>query len=171
MIRGAGVVLRPLDISRDLQAMHAILSDPESVTFLARAATRDPSETRALLEAWAGAPQWAITENGNQALGRITLVPVREAVADIGVMLVPQSRGRGLAQRAVALLTAHALATGHIRVQADIDPRNVASRRVFEAAGYTLEGHLRNTWLTHKGPADTLMYAAVSGPDSRFESR
>ncbi|TNE90039.1 MAG: N-acetyltransferase [Deltaproteobacteria bacterium] len=164
MIRGEGLCLRPLDLDGDLPAMHAIFGDPDSATYLARAATKDASETRALLEGWSTAPQWAITEEGGEAMGRITLVPVRQAVAEIGVMVVPAFRGRGLARRAVRVLTAHALATGHIRVQADIDPANTPSVRTFEAAGYVFEGHLRNTWLTHTGPADTLMYAAIATP-------
>lgn len=163
ILRGQGLVLRPLELDRDLAAMHAILGDPVSAAFLARPATEDPQGTRFLLQQWDTAPQWAITRDGGEALGRITLMTVRYAVGEIGVMVVPAHRGQGLATRAVIALTEHALAAGRIRVSADIDPDNTASIRTFERAGFVLEGHLRHNWLTHKGPADSLIYAATEG--------
>ncbi|MCA9572964.1 MAG: GNAT family N-acetyltransferase, partial [Myxococcales bacterium] len=50
---------------------------------------------------------------------------------------------------------------GAVRVEADIDPENVASIRVFERLGFTSEAHLRGTWQTHIGLRDSLIFALL----------
>jgi RimJ/RimL family protein N-acetyltransferase len=64
---------------------------------------------------------------------------------EIGYVVEPRARGRGIAGRAVGLLTRWGFdALGLERIELRIDPRNAASARVAERAGYSLEGVLRN---------------------------
>jgi len=71
---------------------------------------------------------------------------------------VPLARGRGLATRAVDLLSQWALAeAGIARVEAWVDPANTASQRVLTRAGFRREGILRS-FLSH---ADRRADAAV----------
>jgi len=165
----SGVTLRPLEVDRDLASLHAIFGNADAMRYMFRAPQESEEGTHALVEAWCAdklSPQWAITAHGDEsvALGRITLVAQREGVMEIGVQTVPRAQGQGLARRAVVAVTAHALGTlGLARVYADVDPGNAPSVRVFERAGYRLEGHLVANWVTDGGVVDSLIYAATRG--------
>jgi RimJ/RimL family protein N-acetyltransferase len=52
-------------------------------------------------------------------------------------------------------------AEGRRRVFADTDPDNMASRRLLERLGFTLEGRLRAEWETHIGVRDSLIYGLL----------
>jgi ribosomal-protein-alanine N-acetyltransferase len=47
------------------------------------------------------------------------------------------------------------------RVEADTDPRNVASGRALERLGFKLEGHLRERWIVGDEISDTALYGLI----------
>src|SRR5262249_5682744 len=64
---------------------------------------------------------------------------------EIGYALAPEARGRGIATRALELVTRYALdQLGLERVELQIGTDNDASMRVAEKCGYTREGVLRS---------------------------
>ncbi len=163
----AGLTLRPLEVERDLAVMHRIFGDAASMKFMLEAPMASEEATRAKIAAWCehqDSPQWAITGEDGETRGRITLIARRQGVMEIGVQVDPRAQGRGFARRAIAAVTEYGLGTrGLGRVFADIDPDNHGCVRAFEAAGFRLEGRLINSWVTHTGYADSLIYAATSG--------
>jgi RimJ/RimL family protein N-acetyltransferase len=67
---------------------------------------------------------------------------------EIGYMVDPAARGRGIAPRAVELLTRWGFdELGLIRLELRIDVQNPASERVAERSGYRQDGVLRNVHL------------------------
>ena len=85
--------------------------------------------------------------------------------ARFGYWLAPWARGRGVATRALRLITDWTLeTTGVIRLDLFTHPDNDASGRVAERAGYVREG-LRRAWdLDREGnPYDAIFYALVRG--------
>lgn len=83
---------------------------------------------------------------GGELLGSIDLRihPADPAIGELGYMVGPRARRRGVATRAVELLTRWAFDTLSIeRVEILVDPRNRPSLRVAESAGYAREGLLR----------------------------
>ncbi len=163
---GDGLALRPLDPDRDAEALHASFGDAASATYMPYAPLASIDATRRKLARWGtpGTPQWAIVRDDGPALGRVTLMSKREGVAEIGVQIVPAAQGTGLARRGVCAVTVYGLGElGLVRVMADVDPDNEASRRLFERSGFTLEGRQKDTWVTHTGVADSLIYAATRG--------
>ena len=90
---------------------------------------------------------FAVTSaDGGELLGSIDLRvnPADPAIGELGYMVGPRARGRGVATRAVELITAWAFQTlGIERMEILVDPRNDPSVRVAEAAGYRREGLLR----------------------------
>ncbi len=64
-------------------------------------------------------------------------------VAQFGYWLAPGARGRGLATRAVTLMTSWLFKLGAARVFLTIQSDNVASASVARRAGFTCEGTLR----------------------------
>ncbi|WBB72695.1 GNAT family N-acetyltransferase [Micromonospora sp. WMMD1128] len=80
--------------------------------------------------------------------------------ATLGFSLLPETRGRGLATRAVRLVAGWAFGVGVARLWAGTRLENVASQRVLERAGFRREGLLRGRM---PGPAGTRTDAVVFG--------
>jgi RimJ/RimL family protein N-acetyltransferase len=84
-----------------------------------------------------------------------------------GYWVAADARGRGIATRAMRLLTAHAFdELGAKRIELWIEPVNVASLRVAERAGFMREGLLRSFMEISGERRDMLMYSLLPG-DSR----
>jgi len=65
--------------------------------------------------------------------------------AEVGYWLVKEARNKGIGTSAVELITEYGLMTmGFRRIDALVDNRNVASKRLLEKAGYQFEGILKN---------------------------
>ena len=75
----------------------------------------------------------------------ITLLDRRSGRGEIGYWVAAPARGRGVAVRAVELISAWALGDlGLERLELLIEPENEPSQHVAEAAGFTREGLLRS---------------------------
>ena len=92
--------------------------------------------------------------------GKITLTDTGETVGDVVAFLTPNgrtaeigytldasARGRGYATEAAAAMIDHLVdITGVHRIEASTHPDNVASNRVLERLGFTLEGVKRESY-------------------------
>ncbi len=79
----------------------------------------------------------------DRLVGSLGLMPDGPSSAELAYWLRPADRGRGIAWRSVAALTAFVHdGVPLARVWLEIDPENVASRRVAERAGFTYEQRL-----------------------------
>jgi [ribosomal protein S5]-alanine N-acetyltransferase len=77
-------------------------------------------------------------------LGGIGLRLPADGIGEVGYWVRREARGRGVATRALLLISRWALEDQKlVRVQLTAEPGNVASQRVAEKAGYTREGLLR----------------------------
>lgn len=158
---GACGVYRPLTLE-DADALFAAHGDPEVHLYWSGPAHTDIAETRDnLQQTLALSPwHWAITRDGGEALGRISLFTTRPGVGEIGVILRRAAQGQGLAGDALGLLTAYAFTDLRLhRLFADIDPANAASLHLFMRAGFVREGVLRDNWRTHLGLRDSVILA------------
>lgn len=86
--------------------------------------------------------------------------------AEIGYWVAAEHRGRGVAVAAVEEVARRAFADGWERLELHIDPRNAASRRVAEKAGFALEGILREYEVLKERRADVAMYARLRVPQA-----
>jgi RimJ/RimL family protein N-acetyltransferase len=96
-------------------------------------------------------------------LGAISRHPLRDRHATFGYWLAPEARGRGVATRALRLITDMTLATTDvIRLQLYTNLDNDRSGRVAERAGFEREG-IRRAWdLDREGhPIDVVFYVKV----------
>jgi RimJ/RimL family protein N-acetyltransferase len=85
-------------------------------------------------------------------------------IAEIGYWLAPEARGRGLATRALRLLSAWTLReTGIARLQLQTDVENLASQAVATRAGFTREAVLR-AYMDNRGTRrDSVMFSMIPG--------
>jgi ribosomal-protein-alanine N-acetyltransferase len=109
-----------------------------------------------------GCLPFAVTVAG-EFVGQVTLGGIaRGALCSgwVGYWVSSRVSGRGVATAAVALAVAHALGpVGLHRVDATIDPANVASRAVVEHLGMRQEGLLRRYLDIYGSWRDHLLYA------------
>jgi RimJ/RimL family protein N-acetyltransferase len=90
--------------------------------------------------------------------------PTDLAIGELGYVLVARARGRGLATRAVRLLTEWGFGQlGMERIQALVHPENPASGRVLERLGFRREGLLRSYRAEPEGREDRVIYAVLPG--------
>lgn len=85
--------------------------------------------------------------------------------AGIGYWVLERARGRGLASSAVSLLVEWAFDTALLRrVEALVEPDNIASQRVLQRAGFEREGRLRSYLPVPERRTDALIFARVRDP-------
>jgi RimJ/RimL family protein N-acetyltransferase len=170
------VVLRPWQEDDAPAIVAAIGGDPEIAAWLD--AIPQPyrlADARAYLAAcrrsWAdgSSAPFAIldTRSGSVAgsIGARFLDPVR-SVAEVGYWVASEARGRGVATRALRMLTRWLLdELGVARVQLQADVRNAASQRVAENVGFTREGVLRSSRFNERRGerVDFVMYSLLPG--------
>ena len=125
---------------RDLAAIGAGIHDPDVIRWIG------PTEGSAIdvialnRQRWAsGSPTLAICERDGTCVG-LVWVNVREAdqaTGWVGYWLLPKARGRGLATRAVRLVSGWALREmGVTNLRLTTEPENERSRRVAERSGF-----------------------------------
>jgi RimJ/RimL family protein N-acetyltransferase len=168
-----GVVrLEPLS-ARFVPEFEALALDPDVLRF-----TRVPSSRGAnfvagwiasYVRGWEDGARagFAIVAAGDAAfLGMIGLIRIdRDALdAELGYVVAPAARGRGVAGRAIDLISRWAFDDlGLARVEAWIDVSNAASLRVAERAGYTREGVRRSTHFKEGNRVDMAVYSLLPG--------
>jgi RimJ/RimL family protein N-acetyltransferase len=135
---GDGLVLREWERG-DLAAMVELFDDPEVAYWTPLVTPFDLDAAQAYLDRAQsdnGRVHLAITTDGERPLGEVML---SQEAAIIGYLVGASFRGRGLAARAVKLMTdyAHRVA-GLPRVILEIEPANDASNGVARRAGYQL---------------------------------
>ncbi|WP_437984868.1 GNAT family N-acetyltransferase [Sorangium sp. So ce117] len=157
------VSLRPL-CAGDLDAFMTWASDPEVTRSLFWDSYQDRERARRFLADVAESHPWfmAICLDATP-VGAITLDRRSGAAscrAELGYVLARGHWGRGITTRAASLALDRGFADlGVARIEAYVDPDNVASMRVLEKAGMVREGHLR-CYLMHRGAVrDRYLYA------------
>jgi RimJ/RimL family protein N-acetyltransferase len=126
---------------------------------------------QSLADANPGDPGWYQIALEDRSTGRfagdcgLRILEQDQRLAQIGYTIVRDLWGRGLATEAVAGLTDFAFGEFRLhRISASVDPRNIASCRVLEKAGYIKEAHFRQSeWFKGKW-ADDVIYARLRHP-------
>jgi RimJ/RimL family protein N-acetyltransferase len=118
-------------------------------------------------DGWAAGDRagFAVLDGAAAAVGFAAFVrlSLEREEGEIGYVIAPEARGRGIATRAVALLTRWGFdELGLRRIELRIDPRNAASGRVAERAGYVREGVLRSVAFKEGLRADVAVWSRLS---------
>jgi RimJ/RimL family protein N-acetyltransferase len=151
----SGVRLELLD-EHHLDAVAALLEDPDVLRFTRVPEPVPPDFERAWLARYqearidGSAEAFAALDDDGAFLG-LALAPEidREAgEVELGYVVAPAARGRGVANAILRELTEWAFSSlGALRIVLIIDVENPASARVAERCGYTREGIMRSIHL------------------------
>lgn len=169
-LRSARLILRPLKAA-DAAAVFATYSDPEVVRYwsglpwtdLARAEEYIAGGARDIADGSAMRLGVEIAATGAWA-GQVSLhhFDAQNRRCDIGYALKREHWGHGYIAEALATVLRFGFDTLELnRVEADIDPRNLASRRAVERVGFVEEGLLRERWLVGDEVCDTVLYGLL----------
>ncbi|SHL59919.1 GNAT family N-acetyltransferase [Actinacidiphila paucisporea] len=81
---------------------------------------------------------------------------------NIGILLLPDARGRGVGTRAQRLLVDYLFAhTPVVRIEADTEATNFPEQRALEKAGFTREGVLRSVVFRDGRWRDAMLYSII----------
>ena len=82
---------------------------------------------------------------------------------ELGYVLGRSHWGQGLMREAIVAACSHAFAAlGIRRIEAEVNPANLASCALMEAVGFTREGTLRKRWVAKGVAYDTHLYGCLA---------
>jgi len=152
-----------------LAGVDEMLDDPDSLRFTRVPEPVPPGFARAWLAGYeegrrdGSREAFAIVDEG-EFLG-IAVAPQidRETrTAELGYVVAPAARGRGVATDALRQLTDWAFELGMLRLELMISVENAGSKRVAERCGYTREGVLRSLWFKQDRREDTEIWPRLA---------
>ena len=147
--------LRLVPLAREhLPVLESVIHDPAVLRF-----TRVPNPPPpGFVDSWYDAYErgradgtreaFAVVDEAGELLGVALAASIDRATrtTELGYMVVPGARGRGVATTALGLLTDWAFAAlGVLRIELVISLENPASKAVAARCGYQFEGVLRST--------------------------
>ena len=153
-----------------LEELEEMLEDPELLRFTRVPEPVPPGFARTWLDRYeegrrdASREAFAIVDEGGSFLG-LALAPriEREArTAELGYVVAPAARGRGVATEALQRLTEWAFGLGMLRLELLISVENGASKRVAERCGYVCEGVLRSLHVKQGVHEDTEIWSRLA---------
>jgi RimJ/RimL family protein N-acetyltransferase len=152
-----------------LEGFRALLDDPEVLRFTRVPASPPPDfHERWLVRcetARRDGRQEAFAILADGAFAGIAVAPRIDRAArtaELGYLVAPEARGRGVASEALLQLSEWAFAElGMLRLELLISVANEASKRVAKRCGYVLEGVLRSAWLKDELRGDTELWSRL----------
>lgn len=166
------LTVRPV-AAADLPELLAVNGDDEVTRFLPYATWRGLDDARAwlarmeALRAAGGAQQLVIERRADgRVIGSVLLFKHDEGSArvEIGYVVGRPHWRSGYAREALAGVCGHAFAElGLRRIEAEVNPDNIASHRLLLALGFVHEGRLRQRWVGKGRAYDTNVYGCLAG--------
>lgn len=155
-IRTERLLLRPA-MPDDLGPMHEILSDARALAYWSTPPHAAIDQTRDWLAGMISIPEGEgedfIVEHDGRVIGKAGLYRFPE----VGYVFHPEFWGRGFAREALAPVLDRAFDVhGVAGVEADVDPRNIASLRLLDRLGFQETRRQARTWLVGETWCDSV---------------
>jgi [ribosomal protein S5]-alanine N-acetyltransferase len=158
---------------RDLGVLHACFSDVETMRLWNFPAHQRLAETERV-QAWLAKTTspydhlaWAVCRKTDEQLIGMVNYHARDARnrrLQLGYMVAPKQQGKGYGAEAVAAVLDYCCRLGVHRIEALVQPDNVASLRLLERLGFHCEGGpLRDYWRVGDRFASAMIYARIAG--------
>ncbi|MFJ6082810.1 GNAT family N-acetyltransferase [Streptomyces sp. NPDC092369] len=180
VLTGDRTVLRPFTAA-DADGIWEIVQDPEVVRFTFEPSTElTPERLRPWYGSRADAPDrldLAVTDPATgELLGEVVLYEWDPAARSctFRTLIGPRGRGRGIGTEATRLIVGHGFEQlGLHRIELEVYGNNHRALRVYEKAGFVVEGVRREASLRDGEWVDAILmglldreWAALNGPDS-----
>ena len=162
--------LRPVQES-DIPDLMKVNGDDEVTRFLPYASWRSIEDGKAWFERMSNLGltstvlQFVIVEKkASRIIGTCLLFRYDESSAriEIGYVMGRAHWGKGFTHEALSALLSYTFEVYQLRrVEAEVDPRNIASNRLLLKLGFVCEGLLRKRWVGKGNPYDTNIYGLL----------
>jgi len=162
--------LRPLQ-EEDASALLAIFSNPQVMRYWSSAPWSNLEQARELIASdrrklplGLHLRLGIILPEANRLIGTCSLFNLsrQNRRAEIGYALTPSVWGRGYMQEALTTLLSYAFDNLDLnRLEADIDPRNLASEKSLLRLGFLKEGLLRERWIVSGEVSDSSLFGLL----------
>jgi ribosomal-protein-alanine N-acetyltransferase len=154
--------------SSDLEAIHAILSEPRAMRYWSSPPHIDINQTREWLgDMIASPPDLSddfVIEHRGQVIGKAGFW----RLPAIGYILHPDAWGQGLATEALTAVIGRVFTAFPIAaITADVDPRNAASLRLLGRLGFAETHRAQRTWRVGEEWCDSI-YLALRRPQAEL---
>ncbi len=134
-------------VTADLDAIHAILSDPSAMEYWSRLPHDTTEESRAWLQSMIDLEPNEGEEFVVQYAGRVIGKVGFYRFPEIGFIFRPDVWGLGLASEAVSAVIARGFAVHRLAsIKADVDPNNLRCLRLLKRLGFGETGRAERTW-------------------------
>ena len=164
------VVLRWIS-EDDVDSLYEIFSNPQVMRYWSTVPLPNREAAVALQREIAGGNEsetmfkWGIAlRDSNKIIGTTTLFNLNldNGRAEIGYAMAHAYWGKGYMNEALKALVSHVFEVMELRrLEADVDPRNVASIRTLERLGFQREGFLRERWHVNGEIQDAFFYGLL----------
>ena len=165
------VTLRP-PASSDAFDIAEGCQDPEIMRWTTVPSPYDISDARTFLNdrltptQWWRNPTWVITEADNRWIGTVDLRPDGQGAAEIGYMIAPGHRGRGVGTAAIRLACTWALSQWGLQVITwKAFTGNVGSRALAQRVGFRIHSETLRLGLAHRGQRVDSWYGELLATD------
>ena len=158
-------------VKSDAEALFAVFSDPEVMRYWSTAPWPNITTAHEFVGADMAAHEagrhlrLGIALKGQaELIGTCTVFSMNEACkrAELGYGMARAHWGRGHMHEALLAFVEYVFRTLALhRLEADIDPRNVASAKSLERLGFKKEGHLRERWIVNGEVSDSSLYGLL----------
>ena len=107
--------------------------------------------------------QWFLVEKKDGTkIGFIAHFETHGKLKAIGYALLPDERGRGYGSESIRIMADYLfLSKDIVRIQAETHPRNIASQRALEKAGFKKEGIIRQSFFSRGAWRDTALFSIL----------
>ena len=164
------LTLRWLD-ERDAEAQYAIYSDPVAMRYWSSGAWTDMAQAHAsiaqTLEGYrtgSGLRLAIVLRESGEMIGNFNLYAFFDANrrCEIGYALASAFWGKGYLSEAMRVTLDYLFKEMNMnRIEADIDPRNLASAKLLERMGFQKEGYMPERWIVNGEICDTVFYGLL----------
>lgn len=158
--------------ARDVEAVFEMESDPVAMRYWSRPPMQELAEARAAVERAMGyfpartGIRWSICRPADDwMLGHVSLFNFNDQSGrgEIGYGLARRHWGQGYMHEALVAVVDFAFGPlGLRRLEADIEPRNLASVRALERLGFEREGLLRERWQVADEISDSVLMGLLA---------
>jgi [ribosomal protein S5]-alanine N-acetyltransferase len=161
--------LRPY-LDSDTQALFKLYSDANVTRYWSHPPWNDPAQAFVYLSLRKDEPTtlihaWAIAEKDTNALiGALTFFSIsdKNARAEMGYSLMSHLHGQGLGFEALSTAIEYAFNVLELhRIEADVDPRNLASIALLNKLKFQREGLLRQRWRVNGEVNDSALFGLL----------
>jgi len=161
LLEGKTVNLRVQE-KEDLSLVAEWINDPEYVGAYSSPMQHSKAELEKEFDQSTPDVKWFLIEKKDGSkIGGIGHFPKGKLI-EIGYALIPSERGKGYCTEAVKIMVDYLfLSRDIVRIQAQIDPRNAASWKVIEKAGFKKEGTIRKSLFARGEWRDMLLYSIL----------